>query len=246
MEIDVLTLFPEVFVPYLSTSVMKRAQDVGAVNIELINFRDYSTDRHHTVDDYPFGGGAGMVLKPEPLYRAINALGQDQGNPIEQVILLSPQGRTFNQGIAKELAACQRFVLICGHYEGFDERIREHLVTDEISIGDFVLTGGELAALVVMDAVIRTLPDVLGNPESALDDSYANGLLEHPQYTRPRDFMGWEVPDILLSGNHQEIAKWRMKQSLLRTARRRPDLLERATLTTAKKEWLQSFDEPTK
>lgn len=246
MEIDVLTLFPEVFEPYLQTSVIKRAQDSEAVQVKLVNFREYSLDRHHTVDDYPFGGGAGMVLKPEPLFRAVEALNKDD-KAIDRIILLSPQGKPFTQNIAKELSNVQRLVLICGHYEGFDERIREHLVTDELSIGDYVLTGGELAALVVMDAVIRLIPGVLGNPDSASSDSFSNGLLEHPQYTRPRKFLDWEVPEVLLSGNHQDIAKWRHEQSLLRTLQRRPELLANVEVSQKDREWLKQNqrNEPT-
>ncbi len=246
MNIDVLTLFPEVFDTYLQTSVIKRAQDSDAARVRLVNFRDYSMDRHHTVDDYPFGGGAGMVLKPEPLFRAVEALNEDE-IPIERIILLSPQGRPFTQNVAKELSSVKRMVLICGHYEGFDERIREHLVTDEVSIGDYVLTGGELAALVVMDAVIRLIPGVLGNPDSAGSDSFSNGLLEHPQYTRPRKYLDWVVPEVLLSGNHQEIAKWRHEQSLLRTLQRRPELLNDRQLSDSDLEWLkhQANKEPT-
>ena len=242
MKIDVLTLFPEVFHAYLQTSVIKRAQEMDAVRIRLVNFRDYSLDRHHTVDDYPFGGGAGMVLKPEPLFRAMEALNVENAGVADSVILLSPQGRPFSQSIAKELSSMQSIVLLCGHYEGFDERVREHLVTDELSIGDYVLTGGELAALVVMDAVIRLLPNVLGNPDSAGSDSFSNGLLEHPHYTRPRNFLGWEVPEVLLSGNHQVIAKWRQEQSLLRTYKRRPDLLKKIVLSRDEQKWLNMTD----
>ena len=242
MKIDVLTLFPEVFHAYLQTSVIKRAQEMDAVRIRLVNFRDYSLDRHHTVDDYPFGGGAGMVLKPEPLFRAMEALNVENAGVADSVILLSPQGRPFSQSIAKELSSMQSIVFLCGHYEGFDERVREHLVTDELSIGDYVLTGGELAALVVMDAVIRLLPNVLGNPDSAGSDSFSNGLLEHPHYTRPRNYLGWEVPEVLLSGNHQVIAKWRQEQSLLRTYKRRPDLLKKIVLSRDEQKWLNMTD----
>lgn len=242
MKIDVLTLFPEVFHTYLQTSVIKRAQEIDAVRIQLVNFRDYSLDRHHTVDDYPFGGGAGMVLKPEPLFRAMEALNHENAGIADSVILLSPQGRPFTQSIAQELSSMQSIVLLCGHYEGFDERVREHLVTDELSIGDYVLTGGELAALVVMDAIIRLLPNVLGNPDSAGSDSFSNGLLEHPHYTRPRNYHDWEVPEVLLSGNHQAIAKWRQEQSLLRTYKRRPDLLKKTMLPHDAQKWLENMD----
>ena len=239
MEIDVLTLFPEVFDTYLQTSVIKRALENQTVRVRLVNFRDYATDRHRTVDDYPFGGGAGMVLRPDPLFRAVEALDGETQCRADRVILLSPQGRPFTQVIASDLSTLKRIVLLCGHYEGFDERVREHLADDELSIGDYVLTGGELAALVVMDAVIRLLPGVLGNPESVAGDSFTDGLLEHPQYTRPRNYRGHEVPEVLLSGNHGEIAKWRREQSIMRTHRRRPDLLPSAWLTDEERLSLQ-------
>jgi len=228
MRIDILTLFPDMFAGPFDESIVKRAIDGDLVEIALHNLRDYGLGKHRMVDDCPHGGGSGMVMMPEPLFAAVEDIKQDQEFP---VILLTPQGRVFNQKVADEMAALPRFLLICGHYEGVDERVREHLVTDEISIGDYVLTGGELPAMVLVDAVVRQLPGVLGSEESAQEDSHANGLLEYPQYTRPRKFRDWEVPEILLSGNHAEIAKWRRQQSVLRTLERRPELLQKADLT---------------
>jgi tRNA (guanine37-N1)-methyltransferase len=209
----------------LDESILARARERGLIEIALHNPRDATTDRHHVVDDYPYGGGAGMVMKPEPLFAAVEAVYQD--GPI---ILLSPQGRLFSQPVARELAAEPRLTLLCGHYEGFDERIRAHLATDEISIGDYVLTGGELAAMVIVDAVARLLPGVLA-PDSTEEESHTTGLLEYPQYTRPPEFRGWGIPEVLLSGNHVAIARWRRKEALRRTQARRPDLLARADLT---------------
>jgi tRNA (guanine37-N1)-methyltransferase len=229
-RIDILTLFPDMFTSPFAESIVRRAVDRDLVSISIHNLREWGLGKHRMVDDYPFGGGTGMVMKPEPLFEAVEAIkaASDRSAP---VILLTPQGRVFNQEVAAELAQNDRIILICGHYEGVDERVGEHLATDEISIGDYVLTGGELAAMVIVDAVVRQLPGVLGSDESAKDDSHANGLLEHPQYTRPQSYHGWDVPDILLSGNHAEIAKWRRQQSILRTLRRRPELLERADLS---------------
>ena len=229
-RIDILTLFPDMFSGPFAESIVRRAVDRDLVSISIHNLRDWGLGKHRMVDDYPFGGGTGMVMKPEPLFEAVEAIkaASDESAP---VILLTPQGRVFNQEVATELAQHDRIILICGHYEGVDERVGENLATDEISIGDYVLTGGELAAMVVVDAVVRQLPGVLGSDESAKDDSHANGLLEHPQYTRPQSYRGWDVPDILLSGNHAEIARWRRQQSILRTLRRRPELLERADLS---------------
>ncbi len=241
MKIHVLTLFPEMMAGALSASILGRAQQQGHVDIQLTNFRDFATDRHHTVDDYPFGGGAGMVLKPEPLFRAVESIAETEPQP-PRVILMSPQGRPFTQAIAQELTQYTHMILVCGHYEGFDERVRLHLADDEISIGDYVLTAGELAALVVIDAVVRLLPGVLGNGESTLTDSFSDLLLESPQYTRPRDFRGLTVPDILLSGHHQEMAIWRRRQSIIRTMQRRPDLLEKAALTAEERAWLDNSD----
>lgn len=229
MRFDVFTLFPEVFQPYLQTSILQRAQQRGLIEIHLHNIRDYTSDKHHITDDEPYGGGGGMVMKAEPIFTAVESvLGAPPACP---VILLTPQGRTFNHHIAQEYAQYPSVALICGRYEGIDERVREHLVTDELSIGDYVLSGGELPAMVVLDAVSRFLPGVLGDPEGAIDDSYASGLLEYPHYTRPAEFRGWKVPEVLLSGDHARIARWRREQALLRTWLRRPDLLEKASLS---------------
>jgi len=252
MQFEVFTLLPEVFPSYLETSIIKRARERDLINVRVHNIRDYTHDKHHMTDDTPYGGGGGMVMKPEPVFAAVESvLGiGDQGSGIRDqeteqsaipIVLLTPQGRVFNQQVAFELAQFDRVALICGRYEGFDERIREHLATDEISIGDYVLTGGELAALVVVDAVIRLKPGVLGDPTGAIDDSHAGGLLEYPHYTRPPEFRGWGVPDVLLSGDHGKVDKWRREQALLRTLRRRPDLIERAALTEAERAWLQRF-----
>ncbi len=237
MRIDILTIFPGMFRGPFEESIVKRAVEKELVQIFLHDIRDYASDKHRTVDDYPFGGGQGMLMKPEPLFAAVEDV---QGQAAERgpIVLLTPQGRLFDQKVAVELARHDRLVLICGHYEGVDARVHEHLATDEISIGDYVLSGGELAAMVVVDAVVRQIPGVLGSPLSSADDSFAEGLLEYPQYTRPADFRGMSVPEVLLSGNHGEIALWRRQQSLLRTARRRPDLLIHADLTKEEKQWL--------
>ena len=221
MKIDVLTLFPAMFVGPLDESIIKRAREAGLLELAIHNLRDYAHDRHKTVDDRPFGGGPGMLLKPEPIFEAVEKLAQDA----TRVILLSPVGRTFNQAIARELAAAKHLLLASGHYEGFDERVREHLADDELSIGDYVLTNGALPAMVVIDTVTRLLPGVLGDEESAQEESFSHGLLEYPQYTRPAKFREMAVPQVLLSGNHAEIAKWRAEQARLRTRERRPDLL---------------------
>jgi tRNA (guanine37-N1)-methyltransferase len=234
MQFEVFTLLPEVFPSYLETSILKRARERGLIDVRIHNIRDYTHDKHHTTDDLPYGGGGGMVMKPEPVFEAVETvLGLRSGTPptLVPVILLTPQGRVFDQRAAQELSRYERIALICGRYEGVDERIREHLVTDEISIGDYVLTGGELPALILIDAVSRLLPEVLGDPTGAQDDSHASGLLEYPHYTRPPEFQGWSVPEILLSGDHGKIEKWRREQSLLRTCQKRPDLLEKAELT---------------
>jgi len=236
MRIDILTLFPNMFSGPFDESIVKRAIDNNIVSIVLHNLRDWGLGKHKTVDDYPFGGGSGMVMKPEPLFEAvevIKARGSDSSAP---VILLTPQGRVFNQKIAAEFANFGRLIFICGHYEGVDERVRKHLATDEISIGDYVLTGGELAVMVVIDAVVRHLPGVLGSEESASDESHTKGLLEYPQYTRPQTYQGWEVPQVLISGNHAQIAKWRREQSILRTFMRRPDLFDKANLSPEERE----------
>jgi tRNA (guanine37-N1)-methyltransferase len=237
MRIDILTIFPAMFRGPFEESIVKRAVEKELVQIFLHDIRGYASDKHRTVDDYPFGGGQGMLMKPEPLFAAAEDV---QGQAAERgpIVLLTPQGRLFDQKVATELARHYRLVLICGHYEGVDARVHEHLTTDEISIGDYVLSGGELAAMVVVDAVVRQIPGVLGSPLSSADDSFAEDLLEYPQYTRPADFRGMGVPEVLLSGNHGEIALWRRQQSLLRTARRRPDLLIHADLTKEEKQWL--------
>ncbi|MFA5054880.1 MAG: tRNA (guanosine(37)-N1)-methyltransferase TrmD [Dehalococcoidia bacterium] len=235
MHIHILTLFPNMFTGPFNESIIKRAVERGLVEISIHNIRDYTSDKHHVVDDYSYGGGPGMVLKPEPIFEAVEAVRGERDVP---VILLTPQGRLFDQRKAADVAAYEEVILLCGHYEGVDERVREHLAADEISIGDYVLSGGELAAMVVADAAVRQIPGVLGSDESAGEDSYATGLLEYPQYTRPQDFRGWEVPEILLSGNHAEVARWRREQSLRRTLKRRPDLLERADLSKKDREFL--------
>jgi len=256
MQFEVFTLLPEVFPSYLETSILKRARERNLITVNVHNIRDYTHDKHHTTDDTPYGGGGGMVMKPEPVFEAIETvLGlrdltteitestekikessvdsvPSVVNPLNiPIILLTPQGRVFNQRIAKELSQYPKIALLCGRYEGIDERIRENLVTDEISIGDYVLTGGEIPALIVIDAVARLLPDVLGDPTGAEDDSHAMGLLEYPHYTRPPEFRGSKVPDVLTSGDHAKIDKWRREQALERTFRKRPDMLEKAELT---------------
>jgi len=242
VHIDILTLFPEIFQSPFSASIMKRAIERELVSINLHNIRDFTHDRHHTVDDTPFGGGAGMVLKPEPVFEAVESVKADIKAAREvPVILLTPQGRLFSQAIARELSGHSNLVLICGRYEGVDERVREHLVTDEISIGDYVLSGGELAAMVVVEAVVRLLPGVLGSEESPLDDSHVAGLLEYPHYTRPAVFRGWPVPEVLLSGNHAGIARWRREQAIRRTLARRPELLAQASLTAAEKKLVDNL-----
>jgi tRNA (guanine37-N1)-methyltransferase len=225
--IDVLTLFPEMFTCFTNTSILKRAIDSGRVTINTHNFREYTHDKHHTVDDYTFGGGSGMILKPEPIFETVEAIRGNTEKTDVPVILMSPQGRLFSQAVARELSSFNRFIIVCGRYEGVDERVREHLATDEISIGDYVLSGGELPSMVIIESVVRLIPGVLGSEESALDDSHVAGLLEYPQYTRPAVYRNWSVPDILLSGNHAEIAKWRREQSIERTRQRRPDLIEK-------------------
>jgi tRNA (guanine37-N1)-methyltransferase len=239
MQFEVFTLLPEVFPPYLESSMLQKARQRGLIEVRVHNIRAYTHDRHHTTDDTPYGGGGGMVMKPEPVFEAVETVlgfdaGQAQPPPIP-VILLTPQGRVFSQRLAEELAAQDRIALLCGRYEGVDERIREHLVTDEISVGDYVLTGGELPALMIIDAVARLIPGVLGDPTGAEDDSHSMGLLEYPHYTRPPEFRGWQVPEVLLSGDHGRIEKWRREQALIRTLARRPDILEKANLSAEDK-----------
>ena len=225
---DVFTLFPDVFTNYLDTSILQRARESNLVEVHLHNIRDWTTDRHHVCDDMPYGGGGGMVMKPEPIFTAVEVvLGAPPACPL---ILLDPQGRVFTQAIAEELAQQPHLALLCGRYEGIDERVRQHLVTDEISIGDYVLSGGELPALVLIDAITRLIPGALGDPEGAWDDSHATGLLEYPHYTRPPEFRGWGVPDVLLSGDHGRIANWRRQQALLRTRQPPPRFTRKRTL----------------
>jgi tRNA (guanine37-N1)-methyltransferase len=239
VRFDIFTLFPEVFDPYLHTSILEKALARGLLTVDMHNIRDWATDRHRTADDEPYGGGGGMVMKPEPIFQAVQGvLGEPPGCP---VILLTPQGRPFNQARARELAREPQLAFICGRYEGVDERVRQYLVDDEISIGDYVLTGGELAALVVVDAVARLLPGVLGDPDATSKDSHTAGLLEYPHYTRPPDFRGWKVPEILTSGDHGRVARWRREQALRRTWARRPDLLKEAALTPEDLEFLASL-----
>jgi tRNA (guanine37-N1)-methyltransferase len=237
MRFDVFTLLPETFTPYLQASILQKAAERGLVEIVLHNIRDWARDKHHTTDDTPYGGGGGMVMKPEPVFEAVESvLGPEPGCP---VILLTPQGRVFNHAVAEELVQHERIALLCGRYEGVDERIREGLVSDEISIGDFVLTGGELPSLIIIDAVSRLIPGVLGDPDGAADDSHASGLLEYPHYTRPPEFRGQAVPEVLLSGDHAKIEQWRREQSLMRTLKRRPDLLKSASLSKADEKFLK-------
>ena len=238
-QFDVFTLFPEIFTPYLEASILQRAVERQIIQVNLHNIRDWTNDKHHVTDDAPFGGGGGMVMKPEPIFAAVeDVLGQLPSCP---VILLTPQGRVFTQRIAEELAQHNHLALLCGHYEGIDERVRQHLVTDEISIGDYVLTGGELPALVLIDALTRLQPGTLGDPDGASNDSHSTGLLEYPHYTRPPVFRDWGVPDVLLSGHHAQIVKWRREQAILRTLQRRPDMIEKANLSKQDVEALEKF-----
>lgn len=239
MRFDILSIFPEMFESFFGCSLLKKARDKGLIRIEAHNIRDWATDKHRMTDDYPYGGGAGMVMKVEPIARALEAIGAVPGACTR--VLLTPQGETFSQDIAEELARSGRIVLICGHYEGVDERVRENLADREISVGDYILTGGEAAAMVVVDAVARLVPGVLGNDESARHESFAGGLLESPQYTRPEDFEGWKVPEVLLSGHHREIEDWRRREALRRTLRRRPDLLAGAPLTEKDRKILEEL-----
>jgi tRNA (guanine37-N1)-methyltransferase len=254
VHFDILTLFPAMFDGVFEESIIKRASLAGQVSIALHNIRDYAQGKHRVTDDTPYGGGGGMVMKPEPLFNAVEALLGIQvpaagyrtlaGTGRPPVILLSPQGRLFNQALAQELAAYPRLVLICGRYEGVDERVRLYLACDEVSVGDYVLSGGEIAAMAVVDSVTRLLPGVLGDPAATLEDSHAGGLLEHPHYTRPASFRGHSVPEVLLSGHHAEVARWRRQESLRRTWQRRPDLLEEAPLSEADREFLRQIGAP--
>jgi tRNA (guanine37-N1)-methyltransferase len=245
MLVDIFSLFPEVFRPYLEISILKRAIQNSLLQVNTHNIRDWATDRHHTTDDTPYGGGGGMIMKPEPLFAAVESvLGTPPSCP---VILLCPQGRIFDQELARELSQQSHLAFICGRYESYDERIRQHLITHEVSIGDYVLTGGELPALVILDAIARLLPGVLGDAEATQDDSFSGNLLEYPHYTKPPDFRGWHVPEVLLSGNHAALERWRHEQSLIRTLERRPDLLLNAQLDEADQIFLKQYlDEKSK
>lgn len=244
MRIDILTIFPGMFAPVVGESIFRRAQEAGLVEVRVHDLRAYTHDRHHTTDDSPYGGGVGMVMKPEPLFAAVEALRcPPAAGCQEEVVLLSPQGERFTQALARELAVRSHLVLLCGRYEGVDERVREHLATRTLSIGDYVLTGGELPAMVVADAVVRLLPGALGAEEGAHTDSFSESLLEYPQYTRPADFRGWRVPEVLLSGHHEQIRRWRRKESLRRTRALRPDLLAAAALNAEDRELLQEIED---
>ena len=238
MKINIITIFPDMFTAPFNHSIMKRAQEKKLLTIETVNPRDFAQDKHQMVDDYPFGGGAGMVLKPEPMFAAVESL-KTSGK--KRVLLMCPSGQPFTQEKAKELAQYDELIFLCGHYEGFDARITDNLVDEAISIGDYVLTGGEIPAMVVIDAVARMLNGVLGSGESAIGDSFSNGLLEYPQYTRPREFRGMSVPEILLSGDHAKIKKWRHNESLKKTFLNRPDLLEKTTLSADDKKYLATL-----
>ncbi len=248
MHIDILTLFPEVFSAYFDASILQRAKDAGLLHINLHNIRHYASGKHRVTDEPPYGGGGGMILKPDPIFAAVEAIADlppttEPINPPFPIILLSPQGRLFSQPVAKELVEHERLILICGRYEGVDERVRQYLVTDEISIGDYVLTGGELAAMVIVDAIARFIPGVLGAEDAAEIDSHAMGILEGPHYTRPEAFRGWSVPDILRSGHAAHIARWRRQQALRRTWQRRPELLLTAELSEEDKQYLMILAE---
>lgn len=239
MLFDVFTLFPGLILPYLDESILQRARERELITVNVHDIRVWTSDKHHVTDEPPYGGGGGMVMKVQPIFAAVEAvLGSPPACP---VILLTPQGRLFTQKVAMELVQQPRLALVCGRYEGIDERVRAHLVTDEISIGDFVLTGGELPALALIDAISRLIPGVLGDPDGAYDDSHASGLLEYPHYTRPPEFRGWGIPPVLLSGNHAEINRWRREQSLIRTLRKRPDMLETAGLSEKDRKFLEKI-----
>lgn len=242
MRIDVLTLFPGMFAGPMGESIIGKAREKDLLEMNVSNFRDYSDNKHHTVDDYPYGGGAGMLLKAQPIFDNLAAIEQATPTTKKRVILLDPAGKKFDQKMAEEFSQEEHLIFICGHYEGYDERIRT-LVTDEVSLGDYVLTGGELGAMVMIDATVRLLPEVLGNETSAQTDSHSTGLLEHPQYTRPADFRGLTVPAVLLNGNHKLIEEWRLKESLRRTYTRRPDMLAKLELTPEMKKMLKDIKE---
>lgn len=241
MKIDILTIFPDMFQSPFDYSIVKRAKESGHVVINPIDFRKYGVGKHQMVDDAPYGGGAGMLLKPEPIFEAIEAIETNSPKTPKRVILMDPAGKPFDQAMAEDFSKEEHLVFICGHYEGYDERIRT-LVTDEVSLGDYVLTGGELAAMVMIDATVRLLPGVVGNKDSILEDSHSTGLLEHPHYTRPASYKGMDVPDVLMSGNHELINQWRKKESLRRTYERRPDLIKLLDLSEEEQEWLEEFE----
>jgi tRNA (guanine37-N1)-methyltransferase len=244
LRFDLFTLFPDICRAYARESILQRAQENGVVEIHIHNIRDYAEGKHRVTDDLPYGGGGGMVMKPEPIFAAVESVLQDSSSKIQvPIILLTPQGRLFTQAVAQELTRHERIALVCGRYEGFDERVRQHLATDEISIGDYVLTGGELGALVMVDAVTRLRPGVLGDPTGAQDDSHASGLLEYPHYTRPPEFRGWAVPEVLLQGDHARIARWRREESLRRTFLRRPEMLLKMELSEADRMFLSNVAE---
>jgi tRNA (guanine37-N1)-methyltransferase len=253
MQFDIFTLFPEMFAGVFDHSIIRRAQETGAVHIALHNIRDYTTDKHRMTDDTPYGGGGGMVMKPEPIFNAVEAVlgftvpdtGYVTGGSIERppIILMSPKGRLFDQTVAEALGQYPRLLIICGRYEGVDERVIQYLTTDQISIGDYVLSGGEIPAMTIVDALVRLIPGVLGDPNAAANDSHAGGLLEYPHYTRPANFRGHSVPDILLSGHHANVETWRRQQALKRTLEQRPDLLERAALSEQDRAYLRSLEE---
>ena len=240
MHIDIVSLFPEMFDGVLGCSIIGRARNAGLIHVSVVNPRDFATDKHHIVDDYPFGGGSGMVMKPEPLFSCVDSLLSEPVVPAEtrRVVLMSPAAPRFCQADAERLSRYDRLVLVCGHYEGIDERVRDHLCDEALSVGDYVLTGGELPAMIVTDTIVRLIPGALGAEDAAELDSYSSGLLEYPQYTRPRTYREWEVPSVLLSGNHADIAKWRRQESLRRTWEIRPDLLETFPLTAADRQYL--------
>ncbi|WP_163653841.1 tRNA (guanosine(37)-N1)-methyltransferase TrmD [Listeria sp. PSOL-1] len=241
MEINILSLFPEMFHGVINQSIIKKAIEKELVEVNVTNFRDFAEGKHQVVDDYPYGGGAGMLLKAQPVFDAVYAVRKNEKKP--RIILMDPAGQPFNQKMAEEFSQEEQLIFICGHYEGYDERIREELVTDEVSLGDYILTGGEIGAMAMMDSVIRLLPGALGNKTSAVTDSFSTGLLEHPHYTRPSNFRGLKVPDTLLSGNHGLIEKWRHKESLRRTFLRRPDLLANYSLSKEEEKWLAEIEQ---
>ncbi len=238
MNFHVMTLFPEMIERAMGESITGRAIKAGHISVNAVNIRDFANNKHNRVDDYPYGGGAGMVMQAEPVYQCYESICRFIGNSRPRVVFMTPQGRTFNQQMAEELSREEDLILLCGHYEGIDERVLEKIVTDNVSIGDYVLTGGELPALVVMDTISRLVPGVLNNGMSAVKESFSDNLLEYPQYTRPEEWMGEKVPPVLLSGHHKNIAAWYREQSILRTAKNRPDLLEKAELTEKERQWL--------